>query len=201
MTPFCWRRHAGARARRVVDLGAGVGAAGLALALRVAGTRVTLVEIDAGLAALAAENAQVNGLAARVGSTVLDVAAPARAFAAAGLAPESTARVLMNPPFNDPARQRTSPDRQRRLAHAGPGGTLAAWIKAAARLLRPGGTLTLIWRADGLADVLRALDAAFGGVDRAAGPRQGGRAGDPGPGAGGESKPRSAGAVAGTCPQ
>ena len=57
-----------------------------------------------------------------------------------------------------------SPDRQRRLAHAGPGGTLAAWIKTAARLLRPGGTLTLIWRADGLADVLRALDAAFGGV-------------------------------------
>ena len=77
-----------ARARdRVVDLGAGVGAAGLALALRVEGTRVTLVEVDAGLAALAAENAQVNGLAARVGSTVLDVAAPARAFAAAGLAP------------------------------------------------------------------------------------------------------------------
>ena len=36
--------------------------------------------------------------------------------------------------------------------------------RPAARLLRPGGTLTLIWRADGLADVLRALDAAFGGV-------------------------------------
>ena len=42
-----------ARAReRVVDLGAGVGAAGLALALRVEGATVTLVEIDAGLAAL-----------------------------------------------------------------------------------------------------------------------------------------------------
>ena len=70
----------------------------------------------------------------------------------------------MNPPFNDPARQRTSPDRQRRLAHAGPGRTLAAWIKTATRLLRPRGTLTLIWRADGLADVLRALAAAFGAV-------------------------------------
>src|SRR3977135_174455 len=40
----------------VVDLGAGVGAAGLALATRVGGTAVTLVEIDADLAALAAEN-------------------------------------------------------------------------------------------------------------------------------------------------
>src|SRR5579872_6937165 len=39
---------------RVAELGAGVGAAGLALAVRVPGVRVTLVEIDADLAALAA---------------------------------------------------------------------------------------------------------------------------------------------------
>ncbi len=98
---------------RVVDLGAGVGAAGLALALRVAGIEVALVEVDAGLARLAAQNAQINGLATRVTSAVLDVAAPTRAFAAAGLGPGSVARVLMNPPFNDPARQRASPDRRR----------------------------------------------------------------------------------------
>jgi tRNA1(Val) A37 N6-methylase TrmN6 len=154
-----------ARAReRVVDLGAGVGAAGLALAQRVEDSRVTLVEIDPGLAALAAENAQANGLAGRVSAVVLDVAAPARTFAAAGLAPESVTRVLMNPPFNDPARQRASPDRQRRLAHAGPDGTLGAWIKTGARLLRPAGTLTLIWRADGLAAVLKALNPGFGAV-------------------------------------
>ena len=104
---------------RVVDLGAGVGAAGLALARRVDGVKVVLVEVDAALAALAAENAQRNGLGARVSAVALDVAAPARAFAAAGLAPESVTRILMNPPFNDPARQRASPDRQRRLAHAG----------------------------------------------------------------------------------
>ena len=77
---------------RVVDLGAGVGAAGLALAQRVHGTKVVLVEINAALAALAAENAQLNGLAARVTSVLLDVAAPAAAFAAAGLGPESVAR-------------------------------------------------------------------------------------------------------------
>lgn len=147
---------------RAVDLGAGIGAAGLALAVRVDGAKVTLVEVDADLAALATANAQVNGLAARVGSVVLDAAAPARAFAAAGLGPESIARVLMNPPFHDPARQRASPDRQRRLAHVAPGGTLPAWIRTAARLLRPRGTLTMIWRADGLAEVLRALGSAFG---------------------------------------
>lgn len=149
---------------RVVELGAGVGAAGLALALRVDGSEVTLVDVDPGLVALAAANARSNGLAARVSAVVLDVAAPARAFAAAGLGPESAARVLMNPPFNDPARQRVSPDRERRRAHAAPGGTLAAWIGTAARLLRARGTLSMIWRADGLAEVLQALAGAFGAV-------------------------------------
>jgi tRNA1(Val) A37 N6-methylase TrmN6 len=149
---------------RAVDLGAGVGAAGLALASRADGVTVTLVEIDRELAALAAANAERNGLAARVRVAALDVGAPPRAFAAAGLAPESIARVLMNPPFNDPGRQRTSPDRRRRLAHAGPRGTLGAWTRTAARLLQPRGTVTLIWRADGLADVLEALARDFGGV-------------------------------------
>jgi tRNA1(Val) A37 N6-methylase TrmN6 len=70
----------------------------------------------------------------------------------------------MNPPFNDPLRQQTSPDRSRRLAHAAPRETLAAWIRTAARLLRPRGTLTLIFRADGLVELGHALDAVFGAV-------------------------------------
>jgi tRNA1(Val) A37 N6-methylase TrmN6 len=148
----------------VVDLGAGVGAAGLALAARARDIAVTLVEIDPDLAALAADNAALNGMAARVRSVVLDAAAPARAFAAAGLAPESVARVLMNPPFNDPVRQKTSPDRRRRLAHAAPREALTAWIRTAARLLRPRGTLTVIFRADGLVDLGRALDSVFGAI-------------------------------------
>src|SRR5258708_35176070 len=68
---------------RVVDLGAGVGAAGLGLALRGAGPHVVLVEIDAALAALAAENAQLNAPPGRARSLVLDGAAPASAFARA----------------------------------------------------------------------------------------------------------------------
>jgi tRNA1(Val) A37 N6-methylase TrmN6 len=148
----------------VVDLGAGVGAAGLALAARTPDIAVTLVEIDPELAALGAENAQLNGWAGRVRSITLDAAAPARAFAAAGLVPDSVARVLMNPPFNDPVRQRTSPDRRRRLAHAAPRETLAAWIRTAARLLRPHGTLTVMFRADGLVDLARLLDSVFGAV-------------------------------------
>src|SRR5262252_4620029 len=49
-----------------VELGAGVGAAGLALARRVPGLEVRLVEIDPALAALGRENAARNGFGDRV---------------------------------------------------------------------------------------------------------------------------------------
>jgi tRNA1(Val) A37 N6-methylase TrmN6 len=147
---------------RAVDLGAGVGAAGLALALRVEGLRVTLVDIDPGLTALAGDNAAHNNLGDRVRAVCLDAAASAGAFAAAGLAAAAADQVLMNPPFN--VRQNPSPDHSRRLAHAASDATLEQWLGAAARLLRPGGVVTLIWRADGIADVLAALDAGFGAV-------------------------------------
>jgi tRNA1(Val) A37 N6-methylase TrmN6 len=145
-----------------VEFGSGVGAAGLALARRAEGLKVTLVEIDPALAALASENAARNGLAGRVRAVSLDVTAPAAAFAAAGLAPGSADHVLMNPPFN--AEQNPSPDRSRRMAHVGSGETLAHWLSMAARLLRPAGDVTLIWRADGLGDVLSALSPGFGAI-------------------------------------
>jgi tRNA1(Val) A37 N6-methylase TrmN6 len=145
-----------------VELGAGVGAAGLALAQRVAGLKVTLIEIDPTLAALAEENAARNGLADRARAAVLDITASEREFSRAGIEPGTAVRVLMNPPFNDPARQNVSPDPQRRLAHTASADTLAQWMRRAAALLAPSGTLTMIWRADGLADVLAAASADFG---------------------------------------
>lgn len=148
----------------IVDLGAGVGAAGLAVAARVSGARVALVEIDPSLAELAEENIHRNGLADRVRAVALDVTAAGRPFAAAGLTAESVDRVMMNPPFNDAVRQRTSGHPGRRLAHAAGPDVLPNWVRTAARLLRPRGTLTVIWRADGLGAVLQALEGPFGEV-------------------------------------
>src|SRR5256885_16815406 len=51
---------------RVIDLGAGIGAAGLAIAKRVAGIELFLVEIGEGLAALARGNAAGHGIGAGV---------------------------------------------------------------------------------------------------------------------------------------
>jgi tRNA1(Val) A37 N6-methylase TrmN6 len=147
---------------RVVDFGAGVGAAGLAVARRVAAIELFLVEIDAQLAALARANAALNAIAAEV--VVLDVTSAPDGFAAAGLFPDSVDVVLMNPPFNDPARHRASPDRARASAHVASATTLANWVHAARRILKSGGILTLVWRADGLAEVLAALDRGFGSL-------------------------------------
>jgi tRNA1(Val) A37 N6-methylase TrmN6 len=147
---------------RVVDFGAGVGAAGLALARRVSGIEIILVEIDEALAALARGNAASNRLEAKV--VALDVASSAAAFAAAGLAPDSVDAVLMNPPFNDSRRHRASPDKGREIAHVADAATLESWIHAARRILKSGGVLTLIWRADALAEILAALDRGFGSL-------------------------------------
>ena len=147
---------------RVVDLGAGIGAAGLAIAKRVAGIELFLVEIDAALASGARGNAVANAIAADV--IVLDVTSAAETFATAGLSPDSVDVVLMNPPFNDPARHRASPDRSREVAHVSTAATLGKWIHAARRILKSGGALTLIWRADGLVEVLTALARGFGSL-------------------------------------
>lgn len=152
-TAACAGEHA-------IDLGAGVGVAGLALAQRVRGLNVTLVEIDSTLCALAAENARRNGLAGRVRAVVADVAA----LPSAELPASSADCVLMNPPFNDPRSHQASPDPSRRRAHAAGPDLLARWICAAHRLLKTHGVLTLIWRADGLDAVLDALRPAFGGI-------------------------------------
>src|SRR5262249_24544632 len=96
-----------------VDLGAGVGAAGLALARRIAGLPVHLVEIDAGLAELAAANAARNGLGERVSAHALDVTGLPAAFAAAGLDAGGPDRVLINPPFHEAGRAQASPDARR----------------------------------------------------------------------------------------
>src|SRR5260370_31917128 len=142
---------------RAVDLGAGVGSGGLALAARVPGLRVTLVDVSADLAALATLNAARNQLAGRVDAVVLDVAASAADYAAAGLPPASCDAVLMNPPFNDPTRHKPSPDRHRRAAHALAPALLVTCIDAAARLLPPSGVLTVISRSDRLIAFIRAL--------------------------------------------
>jgi tRNA1(Val) A37 N6-methylase TrmN6 len=147
---------------RVVEFGAGIGTAGLALARRVGAIDLVLVEIDEQLAALARDNAIANAISAHV--VTFDVTSPADAFTTVNLLPDSVDAVLTNPPFNDAVRHRASPDKARATAHMAEPGMLDSWIHAARRILKSGGALTLIWRADGLAEVLTALERGFGSL-------------------------------------
>jgi tRNA1(Val) A37 N6-methylase TrmN6 len=147
----------------VADLGAGVGAVGLALAAFGAGD-VALVEIEAALSALSAENATRNGLAGRVRAICADVADVGRPERANGPSAASVRLVVTNPPFDAAPRFRDSPDAAKARAHIDRGDVVGVWVAAAARLLEPGGSLVMIHRPEALGTLLAALGGRFGDV-------------------------------------
>lgn len=151
-------------AGRIADLGAGAGAVGLMLAARHSQARVTLVERDPRLVALARENIALNGLDERAEAVEADVLAPASRRREAGLAAASFDGVVTNPPWFDEGTARPSPDRDRRTAHAFAGGSLEGWLRTAADLLRPRGELVLVHRPDALAALLAGLARGFGAI-------------------------------------
>ena len=153
---------------RVVDVGAGVGAVGLALVGRRERLRADLVEIDAGLARLAAGNAARNGLAERVRILALDIGdAPARR--GAGLADDEADAVVTNPPFFDARAVRASPDAARARAHVlapdetGPA-PLIGWIRASLAILKAGGRFTMIHRPEAIGVILGAMENRIGAL-------------------------------------
>ncbi|MDP3855270.1 tRNA1(Val) (adenine(37)-N6)-methyltransferase [Phenylobacterium sp.] len=140
-----------ARGARVLEAGCGAGGALLAAAIRRPEARFTGLERDAAAAALARENVEANGLAGRVAILDGDVALP---FKALGLAPFDA--VMANPPFfDDPAALRV-PAPAKRDAWMADGG-LSTWTGFLLKAVREGGTITLIHRADRLADILALL--------------------------------------------
>jgi len=147
---------------RLCDVGAGTGAVGLACAVLHPGTCLTLVERDPALIALARSNATHNGIAAAV--IEADVLAAAAERRAAGLVPDSFDLVLTNPPFFTPGRHRPSPHPGKATAHDFPEGGLDLWIRTCTAILRPGGRLGLIHRADALPACLDALKGRYGGI-------------------------------------
>ena len=139
---------------RIVDLGAGVGAVGLAILQRLRGASADLVERDAALAALAEENAMRNGLQAQTRIHSLDFM-QARDRRNAGLRDGAADLVVTNPPFFEAANVRASPNARKASAHVFAGGppvspgktALEAWIIACLALLCGGGRFIMIHRA------------------------------------------------------
>jgi len=153
----------------IVDLGAGAGAAGLALASRNPSCRLILAEIEPQLASIAEENARLNGIEDRTRVAVADILQPG-ARKDAGLQDNCADVLITNPPYQDEASSRVSPDPLKARAHAlmsdGPNraGAFDRWMRACAALLRPGGVFAMIHRADALDSVVSGCRGRFGAL-------------------------------------
>lgn len=137
----------------VLELGCGSGAAFLCLAARVPGVRVVAVEREPELAALARENAALNGVSDRVTVIEGDIADPALRRSL-----PRCAHGFANPPFWDSG---TPPPEAIRRA-ATHDATLAGWAACLAAVAHRG-SATLVLPAARFADGLGALaEAGFG---------------------------------------
>jgi tRNA1(Val) A37 N6-methylase TrmN6 len=151
----------------VADLGAGAGAAGLAVLSRCPGARAVLVERSSEMARCARSSLALEGnaaLAARASVIELDLTVPGRQRAAAGLGDAGVDFAIMNPPFNE-ARDRATPDALRREAHVMEEDGLARWVRVAAAIVRPRGGFAAIVRPGQMAPLLAAMAGRFGGAE------------------------------------
>lgn len=151
----------------VVDLGSGIGAAGLCVAARVGNTRLLAVEIDAEVAAIAARNfAREDNAGFLEAASIIncDVALKGQARIEAGLRENMADHVIANPPYYRPERFQTSPNEARATAHMLTDEGMEPWFRTAVSILRKGGTFTLVQRADELPDLLRLMQGRFGGI-------------------------------------
>ncbi|MGZ3377552.1 MAG: tRNA1(Val) (adenine(37)-N6)-methyltransferase [Phenylobacterium sp.] len=144
--------------QRVIEAGCGAGGALLAAAIRRPGVQFVGVERDPTALALARENIALNGLEDRVEAVPGDVG---RRFSGLGLPAFDAA--LANPPFFDDPDALRGPAAERRGAWMADDG-LEAWIGFLSKAVREGGSITLIHRADRLADILALLAPKAGSV-------------------------------------
>jgi tRNA1(Val) A37 N6-methylase TrmN6 len=142
--------------QRVLDVGCGPGAVLLAAAARRPDARFIGLEREPEALGLARENIALNGLQDRVEALAGDVGAR---FSTSGLAPFDAA--LANPPFFDDPRSLRAPAPEKTAAWMADEG-LAAWTAFLLKAVREGGTITVVHRADRLADLLAQLSAKAG---------------------------------------
>lgn len=143
----------------LLDLGSGVGAAALCFAHRVPGARVTGIELQPDLAALAEENAARNDVADRVSFVAGDLLDPPP-----GLTPGSFDHVIANPPYLPAGDAGTPPVESKALSNVEGEAKLADWVEIALRMAKRKGGVTFIHRADRLDELLALFAGRAGGV-------------------------------------
>jgi tRNA1(Val) A37 N6-methylase TrmN6 len=162
---------------RVLDVGAGVGVAGLCVARRVSDAHVTLVEREPVLAELARRNIDRNGFEDRARVVELDVAAGgavvhrAKVEARVEVTPDEArvlpgafTHVIANPPYFAHGHGTAPSARLKAASHQMAGGDLDAWFRFIATAASRDGVATMIHRAEALGVLLDGIGQRFGAL-------------------------------------
>ena len=143
----------------VLDVGAGVGAAGLCLAARFPYCRIMGIERQIDLVRLATDNIRLNNLRERVEILHGDLKSPPPRLAAG-----SYSQVISNPPYFEMNSGRLSPVDSKALSNHEELADMEAWIKFCLLMLKPQGRITFIYRADMLDRLLSLFYGKVGDV-------------------------------------
>jgi len=142
-----------------LDLGCGVGGAMLCLMCRVPGLFITGIEVQTILAELCKKNIQHNKFDDCMHVMAKDIAELPDDFV------RRFDHVMMNPPYHEKVRHDISANPSKRIANTQEKDVLPQWVGAAARALKPSGTLTLIHRADRLDELLHEVGKFFDTIE------------------------------------
>ncbi len=135
----------GKRKISVADLGAGCGAVSLLLAARLPGALITGVELDPISCATLQRNIDLNGLPERMTAIAGDISQLADGrWRDSRLAAGTFDLVVSNPPYQRLKASLDGPNDCRRQARAETTLDLGDLLRAAKRLLRPGGRLVMV---------------------------------------------------------
>lgn len=142
----------------ILDLGCGVGSAGLCALMRLPGTKLTGIDIQGDHIDLARENAKLNNLSARAAFQTSDI----RAYEGGRFD-----HVICNPPYLESGHHSPSPKQKRAkaLGHTHDDIGLKDWLDAAHRHLKSGGSFCMIHRADRLDKIILGLGKRFGAIE------------------------------------
>lgn len=140
---------------RAADLGCGTGVISLLLAARTRFSHIYAIEAQPLFAELAQRNAELNGFSDTVSVLCRDV----RNLCAADVGGELDV-VFSNPPYMRADSGYAAAHEEKQIARHEVLGDLYDFTRAAARVLRYGGTLYLVWRPDRLETLFAALKEA-----------------------------------------
>jgi len=151
----------------ILDVGSGVGTAGFCALYRVAESQLWAIELQENLVKLAQRNAEQNNLQDRAHIIHADIGVRMSFRGATGpygkrLLEEGFDHVITNPPFYGKGRAQKAKSMTKTISHIESSVALADWLQFCLARTKSKGTVTVIHRAERLADILAALSPGCG---------------------------------------